>query len=207
MTATGQSGPVLLTGFEPFDGRDVNASWAAVERVVVGWSDPVELVGLQVPVSFRGARQALRTAVAAHRPRLVVCVGEAAREVVGVERIAVNVIDARIADNDGSRPVDLPVIAGAPDAYFSTLPLRACVAAAVAAGVPAAISESAGTYVCNATFFALMHLVARGEPAERVRAGFVHVPLAPEGAGALGGAMATATAAQGLEAVVRAALG
>jgi pyroglutamyl-peptidase len=169
---------VLLTGFSPFEGQPVNASWEAVEAVRSGWDDDgVELVVRCLPVSFRRARQELRTAVAELAPDVVVCVGEAGgRSAVGLERVAVNLIDARIPDDDGSAPVDVPVIAGAPVAFLSTLPVKACAAAVRSAGVPVEVSTTAGTYVCNATFYALMHLAER---TEGLRAGFVHVPRLP----------------------------
>lgn len=164
---------ILLTGFEPFEGQDVNASWLAVQEVARRWATD-DLAVRELPVSFRGGRQALRTAVAELAPSLVIGVGEAGgRSAVGIERVAVNLMDARIPDNDGWAPVDMPVIAGAPSAFFSTLPVKACLAAAQGTGTPVEMSYSAGTYVCNATFYALQHLLAgRAE----VRSGFVHVP-------------------------------
>src|SRR5690606_4205494 len=114
---------------------------------------------------------------------LVVGVGEAGgRERIGLERVAVNVIDARIPDNDGAQPIDVPVVPGAPAAYFSSLPIKACVEALARADLPAEVSSTAGTYVCNAAFYALMHLVA----GSGVRAGFVHVPRVGDN-GAAGG--------------------
>lgn len=170
-------GPVLLTGFEPFDGRRTNASWDAVRAVADAWPHGRGLVTACLPVSFRRARQELRSLVDAHAPSLVVAVGEApGRRTVGLERVAVNVIDARIPDADGSAPVDVPVIAGAPAAFFSTLPLKAALRSVEERGVPVEVSGTAGTYVCNATFYALMHLLER---APRVRGGFVHVPCTP----------------------------
>jgi len=164
---------ILLTGFEPFEGQTENASWSAVQQVAAGWDgEPLEI--RELPVSFRGARQALRTAVAELSPTLVIGVGEAdGRSAVGIERVAVNLIDARIPDNDGSAPVDVPVIAGAPAAFFSTLPVKTALTAARATGVPVEVSYSAGTYVCNATFYALQHLLASRPD---VRSGFLHVP-------------------------------
>ncbi len=99
---------------------------------------------------------------------------------MGIERVAINVIDARIPDNDGSAPVDVPVVAGAPAAFLSGLPVKACLAAARGTGVPAEVSNTAGTYVCNATFYALMHLLAG---TSGVLGGFVHVPVEPGGGG------------------------
>ncbi len=194
---------VLLTGFSPFDGQPVNASWEAVEAVRAGWDDAdVELDVRLLTVSFRRARQELRTAVAELGPDVVVCVGEAGgRSAVGLERVAVNVIDARIPDDDGSAPVDVPVIAGAPAAFFSTLPVKACAAEVRAAGVPVEVSSTAGTYVCNATFYALMHLADR---MLGLRAGFVHVPRLPEQV-ASGTALALDETRRALAAIVRTA--
>lgn len=192
--------PVLLTGFEPFDGQPVNASWAAVQAVAEAWTSPVPLVLEPLPVSFRGARQRLRSLVAATSPRLVVGVGEAGgRAAVAIERVALNVVDARIPDNDGSAPVDLPVIAGAPTAYLSGLPVKACLLAGQATGVPVEVSNTAGTYVCNATFYALMHLLDRTED---VRGGFVHVPRTPGQVAPGEASMTTADAARALTAVL-----
>ena len=168
---------VLVTGFGPFEGQAVNASWHAVEALAARWTGPDELVVRELPVSFRGARQAAAVAIAEVEPDLVVCVGRGGGpSAVGVERVAVNVIDARIPDVDGSAPVDVPVIAGAPAAFFSTLPVKACAAAVARRGVPVEVSNTAGLYVCNATFYALQHLLA-ARP--EVRSGFVHVPRTP----------------------------
>jgi pyroglutamyl-peptidase len=198
----GKGRPVLVTGFEPFDRQTSNASWAAVELLAASWMGPPELVTVRLPVSFRGARQALRTAVAEHAPGMVICVGEAGgRSAVGLERVAVNLIDARIPDNDGSAPVDLPVVAGAPAALFSTLPVKACLVAVADVGVPAEVSLSAGTYVCNATFYALMHLLERTPD---VRGGLVHVPRTPEQAPD-GPSLPAADVARALEVIVRTA--
>ncbi|MDC7122078.1 pyroglutamyl-peptidase I [Cellulomonas fimi] len=194
---------VLLTGFEPFDGHPVNASWDAVALVRDAWADPdVDLVVRRLPVSFRRARQDLRSAIAELSPDVVVCVGEAGgRGAVGLERVAVNVIDARIPDADGSAPVDVPVIAGAPAAFFSSLPVKACAAAVAQEGVPVEVSNTAGTYVCNATFYALAHLL---ESRDDVRGGFVHVPRDPREAGD-GPGLPVEDSARAVAAVVRTA--
>lgn len=195
---------VLVTGFGPFDGQAVNASSLAVRELAARWTGPEELVVRELPVSFRGARQQLRAAVAEVEPDLVVCVGEAGgRGAVGVERVAVNVIDARIPDVDGSAPVDVPVIAGAPAAFFSTLPVKACAAAVRDVSVAVEVSNTAGLYVCNATFYALQHLLA-SRP--EVRSGFVHVPRTPAQVEVGAPAMEVGDAAKALESVLRAAL-
>ncbi|WP_440063544.1 pyroglutamyl-peptidase I [Streptosporangium sp. OZ121] len=162
---------VLLTGFEPLDGVG-NPSWEAI-RLVPGVRTAL------LPCAFGGALEHLRAAVAEHDPAVVVCVGQAGgRPDVTVERVAVNLDDACIPDCAGRRPIDEPVVRGGPAAYFSTLPVKACVAAARAVGVPASVSQSAGTFLCNHLFYGLMHMIATERPA--IRGGFVHVPFSPE---------------------------
>jgi pyroglutamyl-peptidase len=164
---------VLVTGFEPFGGSAVNASEeviTALPRRVGG----VHVVTAIIPCVFGDAPRVLGALIGEHRPDVVIAVGEAGgRATVDLERIAINVDDARIPDNAGNRPIDSPVVDGAPSAYFSTLPIKACAAAVDGAGVPASVSNSAGTFVCNHVFFALMHLLAASPG---VRGGFVHVP-------------------------------
>lgn len=192
---------VLLTGFEPFAGHPVNASWLAVQAVARAWRGS-DLLTAELPVSFGRAPLVLWDRLQAVRPDVVVCVGEAAgRSHVGIERVAVNIADAELADNDGAWPVDAPVVLGGPVGYLTGLPLRACLAAAKGTGVPTEISDTAGTYVCNATFYALMDALT-GMPG--VRGGFVHLPRTPDQAGG-GPAMTSADAARALAAVVAAA--
>ncbi|MEU4746286.1 pyroglutamyl-peptidase I [Actinosynnema sp. NPDC023658] len=194
---------VLLTGFEPFDGEDTNPSWDAVDAVR---PDGYRLTTLRLPCVFGDSLTALRDALAARRYDLVVCVGQAGgRAGVTPERVAVNLDDARIPDNAGARPIDEPVVPGGPAAYFTGLPVKACVAALQAEGIPASVSHSAGTFVCNHVFYGLMHLVATEHP--DVRAGFVHVPFSPEQAeGRDHPSLPVATTARALELVVRTAL-
>jgi len=165
---------VLLTGFEPFGGDPANPSGDAVRAVESTWEGPESLVVDILPVTFAGAAARLRALIDAHRPDLVVATGLAGgRAAVGVERIAVNLVDARIPDNAGAQPVDEPSIAGAPAAAFSTLPVKAIAAAIRAAGIPAEVSHTAGTFVCNHVFFTALDAVSAGVPA-----GFLHVPWA-----------------------------
>ncbi|PRZ03465.1 pyroglutamyl-peptidase [Isoptericola sp. CG 20/1183] len=188
---------VLVTGFEPFDGAAVNESWEAVRCLRAAWADEQraeELVVARLPVSFRGAPALLHRLLAEHSPQVVVCVGLAAgSRAVRLERVAVNVVDARIPDAAGRAPVDEPVVADGPVAYLSSLPLKAALASVRGTGVPVAVSNTAGTYVCNATFYALAHALA----ATDVRAGFVHVPAAD--------VVPVAGSARALAAVVRTA--
>ena len=161
---------VLLTGFEPFGGEKVNPSWQAVEAVARDWAGPETVIAVQLPVVFDDS---VDRAIAEHRPDLVVSVGQAGgATTIEVERIAINVQDARIPDNAGSQPIDEPVVEGGPAAHFSSLPIKAAVAALAAAGIPGSVSQTAGTYTCNHVFYRLRHLGAHG--------GFVHVPLSME---------------------------
>ncbi|MCQ4041955.1 pyroglutamyl-peptidase I [Streptantibioticus rubrisoli] len=170
---------VLLTGFEPFGGERVNPSWQAVWRLAAAPPDGCDATAVQLPCVFGAALDTLRAAVERTDPEVVVCVGQAGgRADLTVERMAVNVNDAVIPDNAGRQPIDAPVVGGGPVGYFATLPVKACVAAARTAGVPASVSQTAGTYVCNHVFYGLMHLIATQRPA--VRGGFVHIPYAPE---------------------------
>jgi pyroglutamyl-peptidase len=168
---------VLLTGFEPFDGAAVNPAWEAV-RLLDGWAgDGFRVVARQLPCVFGDAAQALCSAVDEVRPDIAIAVGQAGgRPEISVERIAINVDDARIPDNAGRQPVDVPIVAGGPAAYFTTLPIKAMVAAMRAQGLNAGVSQTAGTFVCNHVFYALMHHV-RGRA---LKAGFIHVPFLPE---------------------------
>jgi pyroglutamyl-peptidase len=164
----------LVTAFEPFGGETVNASLEAVRRLPAR----IATIGIAtriLPTSFARAPAALERAIANVKPDIVLCVGLAAdRAALCVERIAVNLQDARIADNDGATPTDLPVIPGAPAAYFSTLPVKDAVAALHAVGLAAEVSNSAGTFVCNHVFYSLMHLVASHN--RPMCAGLLHVP-------------------------------
>ncbi|HEY0188950.1 MAG TPA: pyroglutamyl-peptidase I [Cellulomonas sp.] len=201
---------VLVTGFEPFERQQVNASWAAVREVEAAWDEPgTTLVARLLPVSFDRAPLVLAGLLAEVRPDLVLCVGEAGgRSRVGVERIGINVQDARIPDEDGAQPVDRPVRADGPAAYLSSLPVKACLTAVRAAGVPAEVSSTAGTFVCNTIAYVLGDLLADGGSGatDDARGGFVHVPRLPEQVPAGAPSMPAPEAAAGLTAVLRAAL-
>jgi pyroglutamyl-peptidase len=199
---------VLVTGFEPFGGDAVNSSADAVAALAARWAGPDELVTAVLPVAFEQVRSAdgpLLRLLDEHAPDIVVAVGLADGVTqVRVERVAINLMDARIPDNDGAQPVDAPVADGGPAARFATLPVKAAVAAVRAEGIPAGVSYSAGTYVCNASFYAVQHALAE-RPG--VLSGFVHVPRSTE---EVGGAAAASALADGgephlpLDALVRA---
>jgi pyroglutamyl-peptidase len=136
-----------------------------------------QVVAVQLPCVFAQALPALQQALMQHTPDIVLALGQAeGRCDLSVERIAINVMDARIPDNAGAQPIDVPVIAGGPASYFSTLPIKSLVAGLRAAGFPASVSQTAGTFVCNQVFYALQHTLA----GQGVHSGFVHLPLLPE---------------------------
>jgi pyroglutamyl-peptidase len=181
----------LVTAFEPFGGSLVNASAEAVALLPERVGD-VDIVRAVLPCVFGVASARLAELIAATEPDVVVAVGEAGgRTSVDLERVAVNLDDARIPDNADNRPIDRPVVAGAPVAYLSGLPIKACAAAVEGLGVPGGVSNTAGSFVCNHVFFSLMHLLD-GRPG--VRGGFVHVPTLDR--------LPALEAARGLEAVI-----
>ncbi|WP_166208367.1 pyroglutamyl-peptidase I [Cognatiluteimonas telluris] len=169
---------VLLTGFAPFGGEVVNPSWDAVSQLDGGTIAGHRIVARQLPVAFGASLACLRELLDATTPNLVLCVGQAGgRGEVSIERVAINIDDARIADNAGAAPVDTPIVADGPAAYFTTLPIKSMLAALRDAGIPAGISQSAGTYVCNHVFYGLMHAL---HERPHIRGGFIHVPYSPE---------------------------
>lgn len=173
---------ILLTGFEAFDRDTVNPSWE-VARALDGWvCDGATVQAVQLPCVFGAALARLDEALAQDAlPRLVVGLGLASgRAEITPERVAINVDDARIPDNAGRQPVDAPVAAGGPAAYFSSLPIKAIVHGLRSAGLPASVSNTAGTFVCNHAFYGLMHRLATQPALARTRGGFVHVPALPE---------------------------
>lgn len=169
---------LLITGFAPFGGDRVNPSWQAVQTLpetVGGW----ELYKRELPVTFRGAPEALFAAVDEAEPDAVLMVGLAAsRGAVTPERQGVNEMVARIPDNEGNQPQNEPVVPGGPEILFSTLPVEDMTEAIQTAGVPARLSESAGRFVCNALLYsALFELEQMDDP---IPAAFIHVPATPE---------------------------
>jgi len=200
---------VLLTGFEPFGGESVNPSWQ-VARALDGWQCEGHVVrAARLSCVFGQALAELDAALAAHSPVLVVCLGQAGgRAELSIERVAINVDDARIPDNRGGQPIDAAIQAGGPAAYFSTLPIKAVARDVRAAGVAAAVSNTAGTFVCNHVFYALMHRLATTAALAGTRGGFVHVPFTPEQVAGKPGvpSMPLASQVEGIRAVLRSAL-
>ncbi len=170
---------VLMTGFEPFADEGVNPSWLAVSLLASAWDGPAELVTEQLPVVFAESGPALRRAVEFAEPDVVISVGEAGgRNQVTPELVGINWDDARIPDNSGAQPSQSLIEPDGPAARFTTLPIYDAVDRMRAAGVPARVSTTAGTYVCNHIMYTIGGLVEASDG--RLRGGFCHVPYAPE---------------------------
>lgn len=196
---------ILLSGFDAFGGETINPSWEAVRALHGRRVGGHLVVTRQLPTEFAASLRQLKAVMRELKPAIVLGVGQAGgRAQLSLERVAINLQDARMPDNAGAQPIDEPVIADAPAAYFSTLPLKAMLAALHDAGVPAEISHSAGTYVCNHIAYAMLHLAAARTG---TRAGFIHIPYLPAQAARLQGcaSMAQTEVERGLLIALRAA--
>ncbi|MDN4593713.1 pyroglutamyl-peptidase I [Polycladomyces subterraneus] len=170
---------VLLTGFDPFGGEPVNPASEAIQRLSTKNFDNIELVTKQIPTVFHKSIEVLKQAIQEVQPNVVICVGQAGgRSDITVERVAINVDDARIPDNEGNQPIDDPIVPDGPVAYWSSLPIKAIVKNIREADIPASVSQTAGTFVCNHLFYGLSHLIATEFPS--IRGGFIHIPYLPE---------------------------
>ena len=196
---------ILLTGFEPFNCESVNPAWEAVQALA-GWRTATfEVVAIQLPCIFGQAHLVLAAAIERTAPSVIIAVGQAGgRSEICVERVAINIDDAPIPDNAQNQPVDRTIVAGAPAAYFSSLPIKAIAQAIRARGIPASVSQTAGTFVCNHVFYALMHHLASGGAVSSARGGFIHVPYLPQQAAGHPGqpSMALATIIEGLRTAI-----
>ena len=197
---------VLVTGFMPFAGERSNPSWEIVKRLpdsIAGY----KLEKLRVPTEFGTAIAITTKAIDKLAPSIVLCFGQAGgRTCMSVERIAINVDDARITDNAGRQLIDEAIRADGPAAYFCSVPIKAMVAAMSKADVPADVSNTAGTFVCNHLIYGVLHHLA--ESKSSTRAGFIHVPYLesqvldkPDAA-----SMALATMITGAKAAIMAAI-
>ena len=168
---------ILMTGFEPFGGDTLNPSKALVLALAKTMTPGIDIDIAILPCAFAAMPLALEAAITRHHPDILLGFGLAGgRSSVSIERVGINVIDARIADNEGAQPVDTPVIAGGPAAYFTTIPIKAIYERLTKAAIPAEISQTAGTFVCNAALYMSLHLAKECH----MRAGFVHLPYLPK---------------------------
>jgi pyroglutamyl-peptidase len=168
---------ILLTGFTPFGNDNINPSWEAVRELDGRHIGGHYVVSRLLPTAFADSQRELALAVDDVQPSILLGVGQAGgRSRLSIERVAINVQDARIPDNTGDQPIDDAIIAGGPAAYFSTLPIKAMLKALLAEGLPAEISNTAGTFVCNHVAYLMLHLATSRRD---LRAGFIHIPYLP----------------------------
>lgn len=167
---------LLITGFDPFGGEQVNPSWEAVKALPDHIGEH-QITKEEIPTVFGAAADKVLALAAEQKPDVIICVGQAGgRKAVTPEVIGINLREARIPDNAGNQPINIPVIPDGPDAYFSTLPVREMVAAIQSEDIPAALSYSAGAFVCNDVLYTLLHHYN----GTHVRVGFIHVPYLPQ---------------------------
>ena len=169
---------VLITGFDPFGGEKINPAWEAVK----GIKDIIEgakIIKLEIPTVFNKSIEKVKEAMELEKPDIVLCIGQAGgRYDMTVERVAINVDDARIEDNEGNQPIDIPVFEDGENAYFSNLPIKAMVEEIKGQGIPASISNSAGTFVCNHIMYGVLYHI--NKTYKNMRGGFIHVPFINE---------------------------
>ncbi|WP_026694453.1 pyroglutamyl-peptidase I [Peribacillus kribbensis] len=170
---------ILLTGFEPFGGEKVNPSWEAVKQLNGMEIEDVVFIAEQIPTVFKKSIKVLEELIERYQPELVIAVGQAGGRLhITPERVAVNLDDARIPDNEGNQPIDEPVSPEGPAAYWTGLPVKRMVEAMKEHNIPASVSHTAGTFVCNHIFYGLMDYISR--TSSGIRGGFIHIPFLPE---------------------------
>lgn len=169
---------VLITGFDPFGGEKINPAWEAVK----GIKDIIEgakIIKLEIPTVFNKSIEKVKEAMELEKPDIVLCIGQAGgRYDITIERVAINVDDARIEDNEGNQPIDIPVFEDGENAYFSNLPIKAMVEEIKGQGIPSSISNSAGTFVCNHIMYGVLYHI--NKTYKNMRGGFIHVPFINE---------------------------
>ena len=169
---------VLVTGFDPFGGEKLNPALEAIKSL------PAQIQGaevrwLEVPTVFYKSAKILEEEIRIYQPDIVLCIGQAGgRKGLTPERVAINQDDARIQDNEGNQPIDRPIQLDGPPAYFSSLPIKAMVQAIKEEGLPASVSNTAGTFVCNHLMYQVLYLVEKEFPT--IKAGFMHIPYMME---------------------------
>ena len=169
---------IFVTAFDPFGGERINPALEAV-KLMRDQIEGAEIVKLEIPTVFHKSIEKVKAAILSENPDVVLSIGQAGgRFEVTPERVAINVDDARIPDNEGNQPLNQPIFENGEPAYFATLPVKAIVEAIQAEGLPASLSNSAGTFVCNHIMYGVLyHISKMGKP---IRAGFIHVPFTPE---------------------------
>lgn len=165
---------ILVTGFDPFDKEKINPAYEAV-KLLPDKIGNAEIIKKEIPTVFGKGAAEMEKAIEQHCPDYVICIGQAGgRSSISIEKVAINFIDARIPDNDGCQPINTAIVPDGPTAYFSTLPIRAMAENAREHGIPAEISYSAGTFVCNEVMYRLLYLTDKKY--HHIKGGFIHVP-------------------------------
>lgn len=168
---------ILVTGFDPFGGDSINPAIEAVKRLPDNIGE-AEIIKMEIPTVFHKSINVIEKAIIEHNPDVILSIGQAGgRADITVERIGINCDDARIADNEGNQMIDEPVYVDGPAAYFVNLPIKAMVAEMQKAGIPASVSNSAGTFVCNHVTYGVRHLIETKYSGKR--SGFIHIPFLP----------------------------
>lgn len=165
---------VLMTGFDPFGGESINPAFEAV-KLIPDHIAGAEVVKVEIPTVFRESSKALEAAIETHQPDVVICVGQAGgRFDITVERVAINIDDARIPDNKGNQPLDEVIYEDGENAYFASLPVKAMVKHVTENQIPCSVSYTAGTFVCNHIMYSLLYMIDKKYP--NIKGGFIHVP-------------------------------
>lgn len=172
---------ILVTGFDPFGGEKINPALETIKRLpdtILG----AQIIKLEIPTVVGKSLAKIKEAVEKENPDVVLSIGQAGgRSEITVERIGINIDDCRIPDNEGNQPIDEPVVKGGPAAYFVTVPIKAIVENIKAHNIPASISNTAGTFICNHICYGVAHLAAQRTAAGKpMKSGFIHIPFLPE---------------------------
>ena len=172
---------ILVTGFDPFGGEKINPALETIKRLpdtILG----AQIIKLEIPTVVGKSLAKIKEAVEKENPDVVLSIGQAGgRSEITVERVGINIDDCRIPDNEGNQPIDEPVVKGGPAAYFVTIPIKAIVENIKAHNIPASISNTAGTFICNHVCYGVAHLAAaRTAAGKPMKSGFIHIPFLPE---------------------------
>lgn len=173
---------VLITGFDPFGGENINPALEAVKQLP-DTIEGAEVIKLEIPTVFRKSLEKIEENIIKHNPDVVISIGQAGGRVgITPERVSVNIDDARIPDNEGNQPIDAPIFKDGDNAYFSTLPIKAMVKEMNDNGIPGSVSNTAGTFVCNHVMYGVLYMAVKKYP--NIKSGFIHVPYIPSQAAA-----------------------
>lgn len=168
---------VLITGFDPFGGENINPALEAV-KMLPDTISGAEVIKLEIPTVFRKSLEKIEENILKYNPDIVISVGQAGgRYDITPERIAINIDDARIPDNEKNQPLDISIFEDGQNAYFSNLPIKAMVNEVRSASLPASVSNTAGTFVCNHVMYGILYMIDKKYP--NIKGGFIHVPYIP----------------------------